>query len=621
MDREQIDSWCEKGILALVIGILVFSALAFGAVGQWEFLVVQGLTVGALLLWGIRLWLIPRPKILWTPVCWGVVAFVAYAIVRYLQADIEYVARQELIRILVYAFLFLIVLNNLHRQELTQIFALAVIFLGMLISFYAIYQYVAKSNKVWTAVSPYTGRAGGTFIYPNNFAGYLEMLLPVGLCYVLAGRFSHVMKIALGYACVAMLAGIGVTMSRGGWLVAGVTLAALCGVLLTQRNFRIQALLLLALLLIGGMVMAPRLRSMNARFANTFSSGRADDLRFSIWKPAYRMWQDHFWLGVGPDHFDYVFRIYRPEDVQLRPGRAHNDYLNTLADWGLVGTIIVLAAWILLYAGVWKSWRAVRGVQDDFSRKKSNKYAFVMGASLGLFAVLLHATVDFNLHTPAVAILAISLMAILSSHLRFATERYWFGIGRWMKIIGTASLVVSGAYLTYEAGRSARECYWLRQADRLPEYTYAKIAALEKVHQVEPMNFETTYAIGECYWIKSRQGGDDYEALAKKAMEWYERGMKLDPFYGYNWVRTGMCLDWIGQHEESWSYYQHGNELDPNGYITTANTGWHFLQIGDYAAARTWFARSQRLERENNAEASFWLPIIKRKMLEAAVAK
>src|SRR5690349_1007420 len=112
MDREQIDSWCEKGILALVIGILVFSTLAFGAVGQWEFLVVQGLTLGTVVLWGVRLWLNPRPKFLWTPLCWGVVAFVAYAIVRYLQADIEYAARQELIRILVYALLFFIVLNN-----------------------------------------------------------------------------------------------------------------------------------------------------------------------------------------------------------------------------------------------------------------------------------------------------------------------------------------------------------------------------------------------------------------------------------------------------------------------------------------------------------------------------
>jgi O-antigen ligase len=621
MDREQIDSWCEKGILALVIGILVFSTLAFGAVGQWEFLVVQGLTLGAVVLWGVRLWLNPSPKFLWTPLCWGVVAFVGYAIARYLQADIEYAARQELIKILVYALLFFIVLNNLHRQELTQIIALTVIFLGMVISMYAIYQYLVKSDKVWTVVSPYKGRGGGTFIYPNNLAGYLEMLLPLGICFIVAGRLSHVMKIVLGYACVVMLAGIGVTMSRGGWLVTAVMLVMLCGVLLTQRNFRLQALVLLALVIVGGLAITPKLTGMHERFANTFSSGKADDLRFSIWKPAYQMWQDHFWLGAGPDHFDYLFRIYRPQEVQLRPGRAHNDYLNTLADWGVIGTGVVAAAWVLLYWGARKSWQAVRGVQDDFSRRKSNKYAFVMGASLGLFTVLLHAIVDFNMHTPAVALLAVTLMALLSGHLRFATERYWAGGGAAMKWAGIVVLVLGGVYLAYEGGRGAREYRWLRQAERLPEYTFAKAAALEKAHQAEPMNFETTYGIGECYWMKSWAGPDDYEALAKKAMEWYQRGMKLNRYYGYNWLRTGMCLDWIGQQEKAWEYYQHGYDLDPNGYLTTANMGWHFVQTGDYSAAKAWFERSRRLEWEDNAEASFWLPIVKRKMLEAAASK
>ena len=46
----------------------------------------------------------------------------------------------------------------------------------------------------------------------------------------------------------------------------------------------------------------------------------------------------------------------------------------------------------------------------------------MLGASLGLAAILAHSAVDFNMHIPANAILAITLMALLSSHLRFATE-------------------------------------------------------------------------------------------------------------------------------------------------------------------------------------------------------
>src|SRR6188768_3166479 len=51
MNRETLDRWCERGILGLVLGILVFSPLAFGTARLQEFLVVQLLTVVALLLW------------------------------------------------------------------------------------------------------------------------------------------------------------------------------------------------------------------------------------------------------------------------------------------------------------------------------------------------------------------------------------------------------------------------------------------------------------------------------------------------------------------------------------------------------------------------------------------
>ena len=83
MNREALDRWCERGILALVLAILVFGPLATGAVRTRSFLIIQGLTVGVLLLWGARFWLNPRPQLLWPPICWAVVAFTVYAIVRY----------------------------------------------------------------------------------------------------------------------------------------------------------------------------------------------------------------------------------------------------------------------------------------------------------------------------------------------------------------------------------------------------------------------------------------------------------------------------------------------------------------------------------------------------------
>src|SRR5262245_16890451 len=104
MNRDVLDKWCERGILGLVLVILIFGPLAMGAVETPYFLVIQGLTIATLLLWGVRLWLNPRPQLLFPPVCWAVLAFTVYAIARYFAADLEYVARKEVIRVVIYAF-------------------------------------------------------------------------------------------------------------------------------------------------------------------------------------------------------------------------------------------------------------------------------------------------------------------------------------------------------------------------------------------------------------------------------------------------------------------------------------------------------------------------------------
>src|SRR5882724_10928019 len=627
MNHERIDRWCEKGILGLVLVILVFGPLAIGGVRPGQFLVIEALTLGVMALWGVRWWVGPRPQLLWPPVCWAVLAFVAYAVVRYLQADIEYVARWELIRILVYAFLFFAILNNLHGQESTQIIALTMVFLGMAISFYAVFQFMSKSPRVWTMPSEYPGRASGTYICPNNLAGFLEMLVPLGLGYALMGRLPHVMKIILGYASVVMLAGIGTTLSRGGWLATTLSLAVLCGVLLFQRHYRIKALVLAVALVAGGFWLVPKVPLLQERVQNVSTGHIPDDMRFSIWAPAIQMWRDHFWWGTGPAHFDYRFREYRPPLVQSRPDFAHNDYLNTLADWGVAGTALVASAWVLVYWGVFGAWKSVRGPLDDFARKKSNKQAFATGAAVGLLAMLLHSATDFNMHIPANAILAVALMALLSSQQRCASERYWFNLRLVSKCAATLVLLAGLAYLGYEGWRGAREDLWLHRAMRTPAFSYMRIAALEKAVEAEPMNFATTYAIGECYRTKSfNSESEEPGALAGKAMEWYQRGMKLDPYDGYNWLRYGMCLDKFGPDEgpqkEAEPYYKRADELDPNGYYMSANIGWHYMQTGDYAAARSWLERSRRLEwQDDNEIAINSLPVVERLLKEEAEKK
>ena len=625
MNREALDGWCERGILALVLALLVLGPLAIGATQTLPFLIIQGLTLGVLVLWGARLWLNERPRLLWPPICWAVTAFTLYAIGRYLTADIEYVARQELIHILVYAFLFLAVLNNLYRQESIQIIACTLVFLAMAISFYAIYQFLTHSHRVWNITVRTDFGASGTYISRNHLGGFLEMLLPLGLAYTLTSRLNPVVKVFLGYASLVILAGIAVTVSRGTYASTALALLLFFGAMLLHRKYRLPSLVLLLVLLAAGAYFLPKSLPVRLRFTQMVegASRVETDTRFMLWQAAIQVWQQNVWWGVGPAHYDYRFRQFRPVEIQLRPHWAHNDYLNVLAEGGVVGTTLVASAWVLLGLGILKTWPAVRSSPRDLGPDRgSNKFALVIGGSIGLAAILAHSVVDFNMHIPANAILAIVLMALVSSCLRFATERYWVTVRTWGKLVVSVVLLANVAYLGHQGWHHAIEHVWLKRAAGSPAFSSAQAACLEKAFAADPMNADTACAIGEAFRIQSSEGGANYLQLAERAMEWFDRSMKLNSWGVYfspgPWAGYGWCLDWLERSDKSASYFQQADELDPNNYTMAAHIGLHYVQSGDFAAAKSWFERSLHIQWQNNDIAGSYLQIINSRMLEAA---
>jgi O-antigen ligase len=619
MDRERLDGWCERGIIALMLAILAFGPLATGAVRTLEFLILQALTVAALLLWVARLWLRPKPTFLMPPLGWAVLAFAAYAVFRYSTAEIEYVARLELIRVLVCTAIFFVVINNLHRQETVNLVAFVMVFLAMAVALYGLYQFFTGDNRVWHFQNVYKFRATGTYINPNHFAGFLEMLLPLGIAYTLVGRMKPLLRILLGYASLVLLAGIALSVSRGGWIATGLALILFFTVLLLHRGFRIPAAVALVVLLAGGAYAVTKSTLFKERAENTVKEIKTREYsRYQLWVPALKLWQEDRWLGIGPDHFNQRFRSVRPQEIQMQPDRVHNDYLNVLVDWGIAGLVLVLGALAVITYGVMRMWRHVGGVAADLGNRRTNRFAFVLGASFGLVAMLVHSTTDFNMHIPGNAILAVTLLALLASHQRFASESYWTGAGRPLCVAVTIMVLAGVAFLTGAGIRRAQAYYWNERAARLPSFSPAAAAAWEKAFAVEPKDFEAAYQIGECHRLWSWEGGDNYEALARKAMEWFERGAKLNPYDAHFPLRYGMCLDWIGQRDKSWPYYSRAEELDPNGYFTVAHIGWHFIQTEDYAAARPWFERSLHLKWDGNPIAENYLALCHRRLMEAA---
>ena len=185
-------------------------------------------------------------------------------------------------------------------------------------------------------------------------------------------------------------------------------------------------------------------------------------------------------------------------------------------------------------------------------------------------------------------------------------------------MVASVVLLAGLGYLGYQEVRLGREYVWLQRARQAEFLSPAQIAAREKAFAAEPKNSQTAHAIGEAYWLQNVEGGQNWRELTTNAMAWFARGTNLNRFDGYNYMGYGMCLDRLERFDEAEPYFNKADELDPNGYFTMANVGRHYVETGDYAAARPWLERSLRLQWKSNDMAVEYLGIVKSRLLEAA---
>jgi tetratricopeptide (TPR) repeat protein len=157
------------------------------------------------------------------------------------------------------------------------------------------------------------------------------------------------------------------------------------------------------------------------------------------------------------------------------------------------------------------------------------------------------------------------------------------------------------------------------RAETLPNFSTERAAALQTALACEPKNFQTAYDIGECFRTQSLEGGTNYVELAQTALNFYAQGIRLNPQDAYSLLRSGMCLDWLGRHADAEKFYNAAEMHDPNGNYVVASIGWHFVQTGDYPAARQWFLRANKLANWHNDTAKTYLfEICEPKLIERA---
>lgn len=166
----------------------------------------------------------------------------------------------------------------------------------------------------------------------------------------------------------------------------------------------------LVLVTIGGalVIAGPEVftRFLGTPVAEDPTTGRAH-----FWETTVKVISDHPLVGSGMGSLGVVFTRYDTKNGLYRVEQAHNDYLQTLSDGGLIGAVLGLAFIIILF----RRGFARRETHDKF------RSAVTTGALAGCFAVLVHSLFDFTLHTTANALLFLIVAAIATQDTRVNT--------------------------------------------------------------------------------------------------------------------------------------------------------------------------------------------------------
>lgn len=167
-------------------------------------------------------------------------------------------------------------------------------------------------------------------------------------------------RTALWVLAVLLVGIMLLTNSRGGWISLGAG-AGIFALLQIARSQRLQqvARRFAVPIAIGMVALVVVVALAFVAFTSDPGHTAGDVLRFDLWRGALDITRDHPVLGVGPGEFGRAYRLIRdPGYVDNRLGTAHNFYLNTLAETGVIGGLVALAFVALLLRSWWRLWRS-----------------------------------------------------------------------------------------------------------------------------------------------------------------------------------------------------------------------------------------------------------------------
>ena len=408
-----------RAIRVGICSLVAFSVVAHGAVELWSATMLEIGAASLFLLWGILATRRRQVEIRWNWLYLPLLGLGGLALVQRLVglSVYPYATKIELLKAGAYLLFFFLTVESFHTVEEWKSFVWFLVSLGFFVSLLAIVQYFTFNGKLyWFRVLPQGVVPFGPFVNPNHFAGFVELISPLGLAMILTGAARRNKLPLLILLSVVPIGALALSASRGG-ITSFLFEFVLLTLLIRKRGERRRQLLMAGgLALVAGFLAAwLGLGWTVERFEHLTRGDISRDRRVSIFRDTWQIVRDHPWTGTGLGTLEIVFPRYESYYDGRVVDHAHNDYLELLSDTGLIGGACILGFVALL---AWRGLSNLRAANNPVCR------SFYSGSVVACTGLLLHSIVDFNLHIPSNALLFLLLAAMATCGIAEPRQSY-----------------------------------------------------------------------------------------------------------------------------------------------------------------------------------------------------
>ncbi len=426
-----------------------------------------------------------------------------------------------------------------------------------------------------TQADQFWGRASGFFGIPNSLAALILLVLPSVTVMPFRPRRSVVWRVFWGYLAVLLVIGIFLTISRGAWISLGLVLVAV-PLWATRVSFGRRMLLSGCVVFAGALLfvtvykLAPDSRERLEKMVRD----AGERTRPIMWRGAWELFKTQPVFGTGAGSYNLSFEKYRPEGYPDEPLWAHNEYLNTLSDYGAVGFILFFGA---------------IGMIGLSARPAPHSTPL----ALGLAAFLLQLAVDFHLKIPALG-MAFALCAALWVQVEKEPRKppVVSRVGCFSKFMfGGGGLVLASFFVLWALPITRAEAlrYSSRQAiDRLALVEHSTVERALILRKAEERLCKAVELAGshggvwaDLSFVYAQQGRDHPEQMriyGEKAERAARKSLLVSKSVPEAWVRLGVSLDMQGRWIEGGQGFVEATKLAPNSVTIRYYMAYHFAQ-------------------------------------------